>query len=80
MNSGHYCFDAQWLWQSLPKLKKKNFKNEYYLTDLIGLAVAEGRPVAPLALTDWCEGIGVNTIKEVKIANNIAPELRAYSL
>ena len=80
VNSGHYCFDAQWLWQSLPKLKKKNFKNEYYLTDLIGLAVAEGRPVAPLALTDWCEGIGVNTIKEVKIANNIAPELRAYSL
>ncbi|OGL59658.1 hypothetical protein A3H10_02930 [Candidatus Uhrbacteria bacterium RIFCSPLOWO2_12_FULL_46_10] len=72
VNSGHYCFEAKWLWQSLPKLKRKNFKNEYYLTDLIGLAVAEGRRVAPLALKNWHEGLGVNTMEEVKIAEGVA--------
>lgn len=71
VNSGHYCFDAKWLWQSLTKLKRKNFKNEYYLTDLIGLAVAEGRRVSPLALTDWQEGIGVNTIGDVRVAERL---------
>lgn len=67
VNSGFYCFDAKWLWESLPKLKKKPISGEYYLTDLMGLAVAEGKRVAPLPLKHWQEGLGANTMNDISI-------------
>jgi bifunctional UDP-N-acetylglucosamine pyrophosphorylase/glucosamine-1-phosphate N-acetyltransferase len=44
LNPGVYCFDAEWLWENLPKIPF-NSKGEYFLTDLVGIAVAQGRPV-----------------------------------
>jgi bifunctional UDP-N-acetylglucosamine pyrophosphorylase/glucosamine-1-phosphate N-acetyltransferase len=59
LNPGVYCFDAAWLWDNLPRLTV-SAKGEYYLTDLVGMAVAQGRAVvtapAPTAEVD-----GVNT-------------------
>ncbi len=60
LNVGAYCFDAEWLWEALPKIPLSS-KGEYYLTDLVGLAVAEGRSVQALRLEDPNEAIGVNT-------------------
>ncbi len=60
LNVGAYCFDAAWLWASLPKLPLSP-KGEYYLTDLVGLTVAEGHSVQALRLEDPTEAIGVNT-------------------
>lgn len=60
LNVGAYCFDAAWLWEHLPRLPLSP-KGEYYLTDLIALAVAEGLPVQALTLEDPTEAIGVNT-------------------
>ncbi len=60
LNVGAYCFEAAWLWASLPKLPLSP-KGEYYLTDLVGLAVSEGRSVQALRLEDPAEAIGVNT-------------------
>lgn len=67
LNSGFYCFDAKWLWKSLPKLKPKAVSGEYYLTDLMGLAVSEGKRVAILPLKDWREGLGINTLEDVRV-------------
>jgi len=75
VNSGHYCFDAKWLWRALPRLKKKNAQNEYYLTDLIALAVEDGFLVVPVELSDWRLGLGTNTIEETKIVEALAKEL-----
>jgi bifunctional UDP-N-acetylglucosamine pyrophosphorylase/glucosamine-1-phosphate N-acetyltransferase len=44
LNPGVYCFDAEWLWENLPKIQL-NSKGEYFLTDLVEIAVAQGRPV-----------------------------------
>lgn len=59
LNPGIYCFDAEWLWANLPLLPL-SAKGEYYLTDLVGMAVAQGRAVvaapAPLEEVD-----GINT-------------------
>ena len=44
LNPGIYCFDAVWLWDNLPRLTVST-KGEYYLTDLVGIAVAQGRCV-----------------------------------
>jgi bifunctional UDP-N-acetylglucosamine pyrophosphorylase/glucosamine-1-phosphate N-acetyltransferase len=44
LNPGVYCFDADWLWQTLPQIPMSP-KGEYYLTDMVGLAVQQGRAV-----------------------------------
>jgi bifunctional UDP-N-acetylglucosamine pyrophosphorylase/glucosamine-1-phosphate N-acetyltransferase len=55
LNPGIYCFDAAWLWGNLRNLTV-SAKGEYYLTDLVGIAVAQGRKVvtapAPVAEVD----------------------------
>jgi bifunctional UDP-N-acetylglucosamine pyrophosphorylase/glucosamine-1-phosphate N-acetyltransferase len=45
-NSGFIAAKAKLLWELLPKLRNDNAKGEYYLTDLVGLAVAAGLDVA----------------------------------
>jgi bifunctional UDP-N-acetylglucosamine pyrophosphorylase/glucosamine-1-phosphate N-acetyltransferase len=42
VNSGVYVFDSEWLWPHLDRLEM-NPHGEYYLTDLIGMAIKEER-------------------------------------
>lgn len=58
MNSGIYCFDAAWLWSRLNGLERHE-NGEYYLTDLVDVAVREGRPVST-ASAALEETMGVN--------------------
>ncbi|HVN55473.1 MAG TPA: bifunctional UDP-N-acetylglucosamine diphosphorylase/glucosamine-1-phosphate N-acetyltransferase GlmU [Anaerolineaceae bacterium] len=60
LNAGVYCFAADWLWEALEQVPVSP-KGEYYLTDVIGLAVKQGLPVKALTADDPCEAIGVNT-------------------
>ena len=60
MNVGAYCFDAEWLWEALPQLPLSP-KGEYYLTDVVALAVRGGGRVAAVRLDDPAEALGVNT-------------------
>jgi bifunctional UDP-N-acetylglucosamine pyrophosphorylase/glucosamine-1-phosphate N-acetyltransferase len=59
-NSGFIAIKAKLLWELLPKIGNDNAKHEYYLTDLVGFTVAEGRQVA-LAECPESEVHGVNT-------------------
>jgi bifunctional UDP-N-acetylglucosamine pyrophosphorylase/glucosamine-1-phosphate N-acetyltransferase len=65
LNAGVYCFDARWLWHNLPHLPLRQARRgqEYYLTDVVGLAVAQGRQVEaiPVADPDECLGAGTRT-------------------
>jgi bifunctional UDP-N-acetylglucosamine pyrophosphorylase/glucosamine-1-phosphate N-acetyltransferase len=58
LNPGIYCFDASWLWENLPHVPM-SAKGEYYLTDLVGMAVRQGRPVLSAA-APFEEVYGVN--------------------
>jgi bifunctional UDP-N-acetylglucosamine pyrophosphorylase / glucosamine-1-phosphate N-acetyltransferase len=58
VNSGIYAFDAAWLWSRLKQLTPHP-NGEYYLTDMVDLAVATGRPVATLSVS-MEETMGVN--------------------
>jgi len=42
-NTGHYLFDAAWLWPALETLQPHE-KGEYYITDLVEAAYTGGRP------------------------------------
>jgi bifunctional UDP-N-acetylglucosamine pyrophosphorylase/glucosamine-1-phosphate N-acetyltransferase len=43
INSGVYAFESDWLWNSLHSLAPNEVNGEYYLTDLIGMAIREER-------------------------------------
>ncbi|RME05886.1 MAG: UDP-N-acetylglucosamine diphosphorylase/glucosamine-1-phosphate N-acetyltransferase, partial [Anaerolineae bacterium] len=60
LNTGVFCFQADWLWDALGKIQPSP-KGEYYLTDLVEIAVKEGRSVQALPVEDPVEVIGVNT-------------------
>ena len=60
LNPGIYCFQADWLWEALPRIPLSP-KGEYYLTDLVGLAVAERLPVQAILAEDASEMLGINT-------------------
>jgi bifunctional UDP-N-acetylglucosamine pyrophosphorylase/glucosamine-1-phosphate N-acetyltransferase len=60
LNPGVYCFSAGWLWDSLQKIPLSP-KGEYYLTDLVEIAVSQGLPVQALPLQDYHEAIGINS-------------------
>ena len=59
LNCGIYCYQAQWLWEHLPRLPVSS-KGEYYLTDLVGIAVAQGQSVQAVIVPDAQETLGVN--------------------
>ncbi len=60
LNAGMYCFQADWLWKSLPKIPLSS-KGEYYLTDLVSIAVEEGKSVSSYQVADPQELLGINT-------------------
>ncbi len=70
VNCGLYCFDGGWLWSNIDKLAIRNDKGEYYLTDLIALALDQGERVETVHCSPE-EGIGVNTPEEVAIAEKV---------
>lgn len=58
-NVSAYCFDADWLWGALDQVPVSP-KGEYYLTDVVGMAVEQGYPVESMILEDPSEGVGLN--------------------
>lgn len=60
LNCGVYCFDAPFLWATLPTVRPTPPKNEYYLTDMAELAARAGRAVETVTLTDVNEVQGIN--------------------
>lgn len=59
LNVGAYCFDAAWLWPALKKIGVSP-KGEYYLTDIVSVAVSEGKPVRAIAVEEEEEALGIN--------------------
>lgn len=59
-NVSAYCIEAAWLWPALGRIQPSP-KGEYYLTDLVEIAVKEGRKVQSYVLADADEGQGINT-------------------
>ncbi len=60
INSGIYAFDAGFLAGALTRIDNDNTKGEYYLTDVIGIARADGRSVGGFATDDVTQTEGAN--------------------
>ncbi len=51
-NAGIYQFETKFLLENLPKLSNDNAQKEYYITDLIEMAINEGKTLKPLAVNE----------------------------
>lgn len=70
LNPALFCFDAKWLWEYLPKIQNQNAQGEYYLTDLIHMAIQGGFRIASMNI-DPLESIGVNTPEHLALAESV---------
>jgi bifunctional UDP-N-acetylglucosamine pyrophosphorylase/glucosamine-1-phosphate N-acetyltransferase len=59
LNAGVYCFTAGWLWPALSRIPISS-KGEYFLTDLVAIAAAEGLPVQSISTDNPGEALGIN--------------------
>jgi bifunctional UDP-N-acetylglucosamine pyrophosphorylase/glucosamine-1-phosphate N-acetyltransferase len=51
-NAGIYQFETKFLLENLPKLNNNNAQKEYYITDLIEMAIEQGLVLKPLAVNE----------------------------
>ncbi|NQU83882.1 MAG: NTP transferase domain-containing protein [Parcubacteria group bacterium] len=66
VNVSYYCFDAKWLWENISKLENNNAAGEYYLTDMVGIAVEQRKKVVSFVIKNPVEAFGVNTAEELR--------------
>jgi bifunctional UDP-N-acetylglucosamine pyrophosphorylase/glucosamine-1-phosphate N-acetyltransferase len=51
-NAGIYCFDSKFLLDSLPNLSNDNNQAEYYITDLVEMAIEQNLAVKPITVSE----------------------------
>ncbi|MEB2346329.1 MAG: bifunctional UDP-N-acetylglucosamine diphosphorylase/glucosamine-1-phosphate N-acetyltransferase GlmU [Deltaproteobacteria bacterium] len=68
-NTGVYLVDAEFLWKALEQVDDRNAQGELYVTDIVKIAVREGRSLDALCLDDAEEALGINTRAELARAN-----------
>jgi bifunctional UDP-N-acetylglucosamine pyrophosphorylase / glucosamine-1-phosphate N-acetyltransferase len=60
INTGIYCCKAPFLFEALKKIGTNNNQGEYYLPDIVSIAVAEGKKVQAVATGSFQEVQGIN--------------------
>lgn len=66
VNPALFCFNAAWFWRNWKKIGTENAKREYYLTDLVKIAIDEGECIASMSAPPR-EAIGLNTPEHLKL-------------
>jgi bifunctional UDP-N-acetylglucosamine pyrophosphorylase / glucosamine-1-phosphate N-acetyltransferase len=68
-NSGIYAFALDGLFDALRRIGTANDQGEYYLTDLLGIFLADGRRIETFTIDDADELRGVNSRAELAVMN-----------
>jgi bifunctional UDP-N-acetylglucosamine pyrophosphorylase/glucosamine-1-phosphate N-acetyltransferase len=71
INSGMYCVETGFLWKALDQIDKKNNQEEFYLTDIVGIASRSGIEVTGFNLNVEEEIIGINNRVELSHAEEL---------
>src|SRR5215510_8668849 len=74
VNLGAYLADARFLFDLLGRVRDDNQKREFYITDVIEIALAMGKRVDSAAADDWSESLGINTRLELARAEGLMRE------
>ncbi|KAA0892320.1 bifunctional UDP-N-acetylglucosamine diphosphorylase/glucosamine-1-phosphate N-acetyltransferase GlmU [Oryzomonas rubra] len=71
INSGIYCMDAAFLFENIGSIGSDNAQQEFYLTDLVAVAVRKGLTCLALCCDDAEEIMGVNDRSQLAEAGRI---------
>lgn len=77
INTGIMAVSSSHLKKWLPQLSANNAQNEYYLTDIVAMAVQEGCAVHPVSAATHTEVRGVNTLSELSQLERIYQRQKA---
>ena len=66
INTGIYCVEKSFLIDSINKIEPKNVKNEYYLTDIIGIGYQQNKKIGAIVGKKQEEFIGINSLEDLK--------------
>ncbi len=72
INSGAYWFDAVFLAGALERITANNAQGEYYLTDVLGIALTDGLRAGGYTAPDSNVTLGANDRRALKTLNEIA--------
>ncbi|MCC2630260.1 MAG: glmU [Candidatus Paceibacter sp.] len=76
-NLSYYCFDFKWLCENISKLTNNNASKEYYLTDMVHMAIEQGRHVDSYAITNVVECLGINSPEQLAMVEEAIQEPEA---
>jgi bifunctional N-acetylglucosamine-1-phosphate-uridyltransferase/glucosamine-1-phosphate-acetyltransferase GlmU-like protein len=68
INTGIYCVDCKTLFEAVSQIGNTNVQKEYYLTDIIEIAIKKHLTVRSFLATSPIEVMGINTLEELDIA------------
>ncbi|THK41651.1 UDP-N-acetylglucosamine diphosphorylase/glucosamine-1-phosphate N-acetyltransferase [Methylophaga sp. SB9B] len=80
INTGIMCIPAKWLTEALSQLDNNNAQGEYYLTDLIAKAVAQGIEINSVTCEDEMEVAGINNRVQLAEVESYYQQLKATDL
>lgn len=80
INTGFLACPTAWLGKWLPALRNNNVQCEYYLTDVLAMAVAEGRRIETLSPQMEYEVTGVNSKDQLAEVERAAQQQTARQL
>lgn len=69
VNDGLYVFERKWFSQNIRKVKKSPISKEFYLVDLVKIALDQNDPIFVYKLPDESQWQGINTPEQLKEAN-----------
>jgi UDP-N-acetylglucosamine diphosphorylase/glucosamine-1-phosphate N-acetyltransferase len=71
INSGIYCVDSSFLFESVGQIDNNNAQGEYYLTDILEIAGRTGCKTNSFVAHNRVEVMGINTREHLEIADRI---------
>ncbi len=70
VNPGIYMFNSNWLWDKLAQIKDDNAQNEFYLTDIVEMAINDNEKIYSLPIAAE-EVYGINTPEHLEFARKL---------
>lgn len=71
VNVGVYAFHFSFLKAALKTLQNKNAQKEFYLTDLVAMALRKNLPLHVMATSDVGQTVGANSVAELAAVNQV---------
>ena len=75
-NCSPYLAKLPWLFEALKKVKKDSLSKEYYLTDIVEIAIEEGKKVIAVKIDNPLEAVGINTLENLAYAEKISHKIK----